>query len=140
MVNTMKKIVGLVKSGALKDQFEVEIEFDTKSSSPIFGRKIIYSPKDSVVFLKDLMNEIKIFEEKESLAFANNDLNKYPKLFSMFDEKNINLFTNSKTAYNKTLITKVMTITPKRGKKYSFPMDRKSRGAAGKIAKVFNLD
>lgn len=141
MVNTMKKIVGLVKSGALKDKFTISIDFQTESGDiDIVGEKEIYSPKDSIIFLKDLTSEIKVFENKKSDLYSASDIEKYPLLFSILDEENRIKFTQKQTSYLPKLIVRTMTLIGKNGKPHVFNMNRKNRGMSSKIAKIFKLD
>lgn len=139
MFNTMKKITGLVRSGALKNQFEIIINF-VGDNLEMQGKKTIYNPKDSVMFLKDLMAEVEAFDSKEDYKYNPEDRIVYPKIFSILNEDSIQLFTQNETAYCHNTRVKTLTIIASNGKEYIFNINRKARGASNRIARLFKLN
>lgn len=110
--DNLKSITGLVRSGALKNGFDVEIPFESKNEK-IIGKKRIYKIESGLVFLNHLLNDLKEIKSGKKLSeFERDSIERLESIFKENDYKKI--FKDD--TYNDEYAVKTFNIISKKGK------------------------
>lgn len=120
MFQALKGITGLVRSGALKNGFDVEIIFK-KDNEEIIAKKRVYQIEKGVIFLNNFLNDLKSIQK---VGFKNATEESKERFTSMFKDSDLNkIICNNEL--NDKYKAKKMYLISKKGKRYPFDLKEK---------------
>ncbi len=119
MFQALKGITGLVRSGALKKEFDVEIEFKGKINSVIAKKKIFQAQK-GIIFLNNFLNDLKDFQKNGFSKGSEESINRFKSVFTDVDLQEIIKDGEINDSYQPIK----MTLIAKNKKRYPFMLKK----------------